>query len=289
MLEYAMTTRGGMKLIAVACSLLLLIAFQNCGLTGKQLSAISSSSEKSVSEPQTVGGNGEPYGGKITKYNAFKEGFYCTNSAGETVASPYSVIEKDGESYKLVTEACQPKNEPVDVTKLSVIGNPTTPVFDYLRFYPEQDLMSILSPKFNFEETLCNETLESSLYRKYGTSSLTPLQMQDAVVDSVMVRIISSFYGTRIAQVEIKENVSISHPSTQPIRPILISLDLSKATILSTSVAYSNSQGNFQMNIAKSNSLPASLNGNYLGLLSVSTTEASISSAKLTCPIYPHD
>lgn len=286
-----MLTKLASRILIIAGFLFLFLSFQNCSSNSSFESESSSSSEKS-SGNSTIGGNGEPYGGKITRYQSYMEGFYCSSSDGQKIASPYSVIEKVGDTLKLVKEACETKNEVLSSKLFIETQVNNTATFDFRRFYKDQDFINdVLLPKFNFDESLCAETMESRILRTYGTVILTPEQMKTARADYVEVRVLSMFYGKRFAEIQIVKNLPliISYPD----RNLVIEkfrFDALSADIQKESVSYLNENTSdiFNMEIGRSINAPIGLKVNYEGTISFSNATTKLTNIGLNCAIYPH-
>lgn len=286
-----MRTKLASRILIIAGFLILFLSFQNCSTNSSFESESSSSNEKS-SGNSTIGGNGEPYGGKITRYQSYMEGFYCSTSDGQKIASPYSVVEKIGDTLKLVKEACEAKNEVLSSKLFIETQVNNTATFDFRRFYKDQDFINdVLLPKFNFDESLCAETMESRILRTYGTVNLTPEQMKTAKADYVEVKVFSMFYGQRFAEIQIVKNMPLI--ITYPDRNLVIEkfrLDALRADIQTDSVSYlsENSSDNFNMEIGRNINVPIGLKANYEGTISFSSASANLTNIRLSCPIYPH-
>lgn len=286
-----MRTKLASRILIIAGFLILFLSFQNCSSNSSFESESTSSSEKS-SGTSTIGGNGEPYGGKITRYQSYMEGFYCSSNDGKKIASPYSVVEKVGETLKLVKEACETKNEVLNSKVFIETQANNTATFDFRRFYKDQDFINdVLLPKFNFDESFCEETVESRILRTYGAVNLTPEQMKTAKADYVEVKLFSMFYGQRFAEIQIVRNMPLV--ITYPDRNLVIEkfrLDNLSANFMTDSVSYLslNSSDNFSMEIGRGINVPIGLKANYEGTLSFSNESINISGIRVSCPIYPH-
>lgn len=273
------------------CIASLVILFQNCSGSSPFESSNSQSSEKSNGN-STIGGNGEPYGGKISKYQSYMEGFYCTSSDGQKVPSPYSIVEKNESTFKLVKQACEDKNELLNPLLFSENTANNTATFDYRRFYKNQDFINdVILPKFNFDESFCEETVESRILRTYGTANLTPDQMKTAKADNVEIKIFSMFYGQRFAEVTITKDLPIILLSAVTNLTIeKYHVDIPTANIQAATVFYqSPTISNYlNMTIGKNSSLPINITGRYEGILDYSNSSVNLTNIKISCPIYPH-
>lgn len=279
------------KLLQIAVFILLVTFFQNCAGSNPFESSSSQSNEKS-SGNSTIGGNGEPYGGKIGKYQSYMEGFYCTSSDGQKVASPYSIIEKTGDSYKLVKQACEDKNELVNPITFIENPNNNTATYDFRRFYKNQDFINdVLIPKFNFDESFCDETIESRMLRKYGTANLTPDKLKTAKADYVEIKVFSMFYGYRFAEIRITKDLPliISAPDANLVIESY-KVDISSANIQLDNVVYAAQSTNSQlsMTIGRNKNIPTALKANYEGVLNYTDGSVNLSNIQVSCPIYPH-
>lgn len=278
------------RYIAIIAVATIVVLFQNCSGTSPFESSSSSTSEKSGNP--TIGGNGEPYGGKISKYQSYMEGFYCPSSDGNNVPSPYAIVEKNGDTFKLVKQACEDKNEVLNPALFSEDSINNSATFDFRRFYKNQDFINdVLLPKFNFDESMCEETVESRLLRKYGTTMLTPDQMKSATADNVEIKVFSMFYGKRFAEISIIKDLPIIILS--PVRDLKVekyTVDIPTADIQATSVFYEStaSTNSINMTIGKDKNLPVNIKGRYVGTLEYSNTTVNLSNIKITCAIYPH-
>ncbi len=286
-----MLKKHASRILIFAGLLVLLLTYQNCSTNSSFESDNSNSSEKSTGS-SVIGGNGEPYGGKITRYQSYMEGFYCDSSDGQKVASPYAIVEKIGDTFKLVKEACETKNEVLSSKLFIETQANNTVTFDFRRFYKDQDFINdVLLPKFNFDESMCAETIESRILRTYGTVNLTPEQMKIAKADYVEVKVFSMFYGQRFAEIQIVKNMPliISYPD----RNLVIEkfrLDALNANIQAESVSYSSQSSSYIMNmeIGRNLNAPIGLKVNYEGSISFSNASTKLTNIGLTCAIYPH-
>lgn len=260
---------------------LVIISYQNClptkdqGGAGNKLAADS--------------GNGQPYGGKLLY--SFLEGFTCKNADGNAIPSPFAVIEKIGEVYKLLEYNCQTRNEklPADAITLDEQG---AVIFDYksfnlATFIDSSPLGRLPDPQHFYVESACRETQESALSRRYGVPTLPSDQLATATVDIIRIRVRSTYYGERVADLSILHDTLLNAPPKPDQDVSRYSFPQINAQIFPAAANYFAPDRRLRLATSRPPNLPPGMRDNYQGVLDVDLPELQISDVKVVCFVFP--
>lgn len=259
-----------------------IISFQNCeSLKGKDVPI----STKLASAAE--GGNGEPYGGKLTSFYYFEEGYTCKDPSGNDIPSPKMIIEKIDDIFKVTQEACQIKDEVIASENVVMNKDGQSVRFDFRRFQVAVTPEVFVQNNYFFNESHCAETLKSRIKRRYGTESLPPEEMKSAVTDEVEVFINNTYYGDRRATVIVRHDVPtvILSPlqiqsSTYTISNLILGLD-------AVSVKYTTNSNEFFMTVENPDP-NAGVQLQYSGPMSMSQGDVVLNGVEMKCNVYPH-